>query len=125
MTKEIILSKGDYELLSRFVQNNSSANNYTSKKLAMELQRARVLEKEKMPKDVVRLHSEVTLQLEGEKREIVVKLTMPSEANIRQGKISVFAPMGSALMGYQKGDTVSWEVPAGLKQFKILEVVND
>lgn len=124
MTKEIILSKEDFALLSHYVKYNSSANKYTIKKLAGELQAARVVEQDKLPSDVVRLNSEVKLRLEGETREIKVKLVMPDRADIKQNKISVFAPMGSALIGYQEGDTISWEVPVGPKKIEVLEVIN-
>lgn len=125
MTKDIILSKEDYELLSRFIKNNSFADNYTARKLALELETAKVVEKEKLPADVVGLHSRITLRMEGETRETTVTLVMPNEADIKKGRISIFAPLGSAMIGYQKGDKISWKVPAGIKTFEILDVQHE
>jgi len=126
ITKEIILSKRDYEIISGFVRNRSfGASDASLKKLASELRTAKVVEKEKMPKHTVQLNSEVKIAVDGTKTEMLVKLVIPSEADIKQKKISIFAPLGSALIGYQKGDKISWDVPAGTKTFTILEVSND
>jgi regulator of nucleoside diphosphate kinase len=51
-------------------------------------------------------------------------LVMPDQADIKQKKISVMAPVGTALIGFKKGEKVNWHVPAGEKTFAILDVVN-
>jgi regulator of nucleoside diphosphate kinase len=33
------------------------------------------------------------------------------------------APIGTAVLGYRLGDTIEWKVPAGLKKFKVEEIV--
>jgi len=125
MTKEIILSKSDYMLLSGFIKNHSSVfSDYTVKKLAVELANAKVVENENVPKDAVGLNSEVKILETGGKKDLNVKLVMPSEANVKESKISIFAPLSAALIGYRKGDTIEWEVPSGTKKFKILDVKN-
>ena len=125
MTKEIILSKGDFILLSSFIKNHSAAfSNYSLKKLAVELETAKVVETEKLPNDAVRLNSEVNIIETGEKKGMKVKLVMPSEANVKENRISIFAPLSAAIIGYRKGDTIEWEVPSGIKKFKIIDVKN-
>jgi regulator of nucleoside diphosphate kinase len=49
---------------------------------------------------------------------------LPQQADIKKKKISVLAPIGTALIGFRKGRKVSWNVPAGKKDFKIMEVTN-
>ncbi len=122
----IILSKEDYEILSRFVKSNSGGiSNSGLRKLATELQSAKIVDQEKLPDNTVRMRSKVKIQIQGDNKEMKLQLVLPSEADIKQNKISVFAPLGSALIGYRQGDTIDWEVPGGTKVFKILEVTNE
>jgi len=51
-------------------------------------------------------------------------LVLPGEADSSQGKISVLAPIGTALLGYRVGDTVEWRVPGGLRRFRIDAVLH-
>lgn len=50
-------------------------------------------------------------------------LVYPGEADIRQGKLSVLAPVGTALIGHQELDTVEWMAPAGRKRHRIEEIL--
>jgi len=51
-------------------------------------------------------------------------LVMPGAADIRQRKISIMAPIGTALLGFRQGQVVRWQVPSGRKKFTIVEVAN-
>ena len=56
--------------------------------------------------------------------ETVYTLVYPKDANIEEGKLSVLAPIGTALLGYQAGDIIEWLLPAGvLRRLKIKKVV--
>ena len=83
------------------------------KTLAEELDRATVVPVERMPGNVVRMHSRVTYldEYSGERRE--AELVFPDEADLARGKISVLAPVGSALLGLQEGQTIEWLFPDG------------
>ena len=52
-------------------------------------------------------------------------LVTPDKADIKQRRISVMAPIGTALIGFRQGEKVKWQVPAGKKTFTIMEVIND
>ena len=54
---------------------------------------------------------------------MIYTLVFPEEANIDQNRISVLAPLGTALLGYKVGDTLEWEVPAGLRRLKVIEIL--
>ncbi len=56
-------------------------------------------------------------------KEMTIQLVFPSEADYERGKISIMAPIGTALIGYGVGDTVEWRVPAGIRRLKIQEVL--
>ena len=54
----------------------------------------------------------------------MLTIVFPNEANIDDGKISVLAPVGIALLGYRVGDVVEWKVPAGVRTIEILEIIH-
>ena len=54
--------------------------------------------------------------------EIEFKIVGSSEANSLQGKISNESPVGKALIGAHKGETVDVEMPSGIMQYKVLEI---
>ena len=49
-------------------------------------------------------------------------LVYPRDANMLHDRISVFAPIGTALLGYRVGDVIEWAVPAGKRRFQITKV---
>jgi regulator of nucleoside diphosphate kinase len=89
------------------------------RELKSELERAMVLDEADVPRDVIRMHSRVrVLDLaNGERKEYV--LVFPAEADISAQRISVLAPLGTALLGYREGDEVEWEMPGGLRRLRI------
>ena len=54
---------------------------------------------------------------------MVCCLVFPEDSNADQGKISIFAPIGTALLGYKVGDIIEWKVPAGLMKLKVEEIL--
>jgi regulator of nucleoside diphosphate kinase len=91
--------------------------------LEQELDRAHIVEPTAIPHDVVTMNSRVRLTDLGTNEDTVYTLVFPSEANVGQQKISVLAPIGTAILGYRVGDTVEWRVPAGVKQLRIEEIL--
>ena len=91
--------------------------------LAGEIERAVEVEPSDVPADVVTLHStaRVTDLESGAKMEYTIVL--PGEANYEAGRISVLAPLGTALLGYRVGDEIEWEVPRGTRRLRIDAVV--
>jgi regulator of nucleoside diphosphate kinase len=55
-------------------------------------------------------------------KEAEITVVYPKDADKQQSKISVFSKIGIALLGQQRGDIVSWIVPAGKGQFEILQI---
>jgi transcription elongation factor GreA len=72
--------------------------------------------------DEVGIGSEVTIREEGEDEDEIYIIVGAAEANPREGKISQRSPIGSALMGHRKGDTVRVETPSGETVFKIRKI---
>lgn len=92
--------------------------------LEEELKRARLVSKKSFPSDVVRLNSKVRILDAARRKEMEVTLVIPEKADVKQGKISIMAPIGTALIGFRKGQEVEWKVPSGQKTFKIIDVYN-
>jgi len=91
--------------------------------LGVELDRALVLAPGEMPANVVTLQATVrVLDLEsGERQEF--ELVSPAEADVKARRISVLAPLGTALLGYREGDEVEWLMPGGLRRLRIERVM--
>jgi regulator of nucleoside diphosphate kinase len=88
-----------------------------------ELDRAEIVTPQSIPQDVITMRSRVRLRDVVSGQEMVYSLVFPNEADLSQGRISVLAPIGTAMLGYQVGEIIEWDVPAGLKRFKVEEVL--
>jgi regulator of nucleoside diphosphate kinase len=95
---------------------------HDAKELEAELKRATLVNNEDLPLDVVRLNSRVTIKEEKANTIMELMVVTPEKADIKQRKISILSPIGTALIGYKKGRKISWQVPAGKKIFTILDV---
>ena len=90
--------------------------------LRVELERALVLDPSRLSPSVVTMHAAVRVRdLESGRRQELT-LVSPSEANVSTGRISVLAPLGTALLGYREGDVVERVMPGGLRRLLIEEV---
>ena len=91
--------------------------------LKSELERAVVVDAAQVPPDVVTMHTQVeVLDLySGERKQYM--LAFPSEADVAERRISVLAPLGTALLGYREGDEFEWEMPGGLRRLRIERAV--
>jgi regulator of nucleoside diphosphate kinase len=93
--------------------------------LEQEMDRALVMDAaRRLPSDVVTLDSRVMVTdlVTGEDRTFT--LVLPSKANVDEGRISVLAPLGMAVLGYRTGDEIEWEVPAGRRRFLVRRVIH-
>ena len=91
--------------------------------LAVELARAKVVAPAEIPADVVTMNSRVRLLDLDTHEEMCYTLVFPQEADIGEAKVSVLAPIGTAVLGYRVGDTFTWPVPDGVRRFQVLEVL--
>lgn len=113
------------ERLSRIVEGISAAHageRDNVAKLEAELDRARVVRADRLPPDLITMHSEVTLKDLDTGDEKRYRLVYPSEGGRYGNSLSVLAPVGTALLGYRKGDVIEWPVPRGIRRLKVLEV---
>jgi len=87
-----------------------------------ELRRAEIVTPEAIPSDVITMNSRAEL-LDLETNEVMqFTLVLPRDAKIDEGKISVLAPLGTAMLGYRVGDEFEWHVPYGVRRLKVTNV---
>ena len=130
MTKNkntLVLLKEDFEILIAYVKgrfNRNSFDRQNAEELELELRKATLVSKDDFPVDVIRLNSRVKVKQEKNNKVMELILVTPEQADIKERKISVLAPMGTALIGFRKGQKVQWKVPKGDTTFTIMEVEN-
>ena len=128
MSKSIIISHTDKRQLQALLDSArfDSRISYTSLvMLERELARATVVLDDEVPADVVTINAHVTFVDLATGEEESYTLVYPHDANMLYDRISVLAPIGMALLGYQVGDVIEWTVPAGKRNFRILKVEAD
>lgn len=91
--------------------------------LSEELDRAEIVSQKNIPANVVTMNSKVVLCDLDTSEELVFILVFPKDADIEAGAISVLAPVGTAILGYARGDVVEWSVPSGVRRIRIEEVL--
>ena len=116
---KIIVTDTDLERLMSVVdQNDTSA----SAALEAELQRATVVKPGVVPPDVVTMDSEVVYEDIDTRTQRQVRLVYPKDADASRGRVSVLAPIGSALLGLRVGQSIEWVVPNGRKRIRVVEI---
>ena len=87
--------------------------------LQREIDQAVIVESNKIAANTITMNSTVQLvDLDTDER-MIVTLVYPENANMQEGKISVLAPVGTAILGCSEGETIQWEVPDGIRSLKI------
>jgi transcription elongation factor GreA len=83
---------------------------------------ARVITKKEISKDTVSIGSRVRLRDVAAKQTFEYHIVGSAEANPAENKLSNESPVGKAIMGHKKGETVEVTAPRGSLKFKILEI---
>jgi len=119
----IAITEADLQRLRRLIAlmrtpGPDKASEYLDQ-LEDELDRAEIVTPQAIPQDVITMRSRVRLRDVVSGHESVYALVFPQEADVGQGKISILAPIGTAMIGCRIGETIEWPVPAGLKRFRV------
>lgn len=121
---DIILSSRDVERLEALLEALPDKAFPGKAELQAELDRAEIVEPHEVPPDVVTMNSTVRFVIESTSEEFCLSLVYPKDVDGRPDRISVLAPVGSALLGLSKGDHIEWPRPGGgLMKVRIVEVV--
>jgi len=118
-------SKTEHQLLRELILKSKNALN--SKEIGLlshELDRAVISKEDDLDKSIIRINSYVTIEDVKSKKQMEIQIVLPSFSNVKEGKISILAPLSVAIIGFKENDEVEWELPAGLKTLKIIAVNN-
>lgn len=124
--KEIIISSHDAARIQYCIdkaRNGGIKAPINLVPLMNELNRAKKVKPEKIPGDVVTMNSIVSLFNEKTQKVMQIQIVYPDDADISKNKVSVFAPVGTALLGYRKGNKIQWNTPSGVTELTILDIV--
>jgi regulator of nucleoside diphosphate kinase len=92
-------------------------------RLREEIDRAIIVAPRDIPSDVITMNSQVCLVDLDTGEEDIYTLVFPENADLKQGKVSVLAPIGTAMLGYEVGDIFEWEVPAGVRKLRVEKII--
>jgi regulator of nucleoside diphosphate kinase len=120
--RPIVVTRPDLERLRILMETARARRSWEEMHLlalADELESAEVVEPDCVPPDVVTMRSRVRVldMVSGEVSTYTI--CYPVEANLGAGRLSVLAPIGTALLGYREGDVIEWPVPGGVRVLKI------
>jgi regulator of nucleoside diphosphate kinase len=116
----IVVTSSDMERLRTLIDTTAGDK---ADVLDAELTRAVVVEPAEVPPDVVTMNSRVVYRDEESNETREVTLSYPKDASLEQGRVSVLAPVGAALLGLSVGQEIDWTVPGGRhKRLRILAV---
>jgi regulator of nucleoside diphosphate kinase len=104
----ITISSRDFKRLDQLLDSLPPNSHPEADLLRAELERAEVLNPERMPSDVVTMNSRVRFRVEPSEKEYQLTLVYPKDLDGGSGQISILAPVGSALLGLRIGQQIEW-----------------
>lgn len=124
--KPIHITAFDLERLQKLILDAQSTEYRKSEyldKLKMELNRAIIVTPQEVSPTVVTMNSTIELIDLDTNEEETYTLVFPEDADISKGRISILAPIGTAMLGYEIGDNFEWDVPAGKRHLRVERII--
>jgi len=109
--------------MARALQANRHPYRQYAGQLEAELARARVVPRGEVEADVVTMNSTIRIREQRGREVEEFTLVYPNEADALNGRLSVLAPLGMAVLGARVGDVITWRVPAGERTFRVERIV--
>lgn len=113
----IIVTDRDLERLAAVVEQHDIP---AAELLDAELHRATIVARQDVPPDVVTMNSDVTYEDLSTGAQRTVRLVYPGDADASQQRVSVLAPIGSALLGLRVGQDIDWPLPSGSRRIRVV-----
>jgi regulator of nucleoside diphosphate kinase len=115
----LIVTDKDLERLLPVLDQNDTPQ---SELLEAELRRAVIVQQCDVPANVVTMNSEVVYEDQGSGAQRAIRIVYPKDADATAGRVSVLAPIASALLGLRTGQEIEWQVPRGMTRLRVVEV---
>ena len=125
-SRRILVTEDDMDRLKDLVRASRRSARRDQNHLAeldQELDRAEVVAAADVPADVVTMHSVVRVRDLDTGARVDYRLVFPADADIERQRISVLAPIGTALIGYRAGDRIEWITPGGTRRLEVEAVL--
>jgi regulator of nucleoside diphosphate kinase len=121
----LIISRHDKDRLIRLLGSIEPTSEVREEleDLTRELMRGDEVGTDQVPPDVVTMNSTVRVTDVESGSTHVYTIVFPADADYEKGKISILAPLGTALLGYRVGDVVDWHMPRGIRRLRIDEII--
>ena len=101
----------------------AQAHNHARKsEIENQLSNVRIIEDQDIPVDKIYIGAIVTLYDQDTEEELQYQMVSPEESSYEDNKLSIFAPIGKALMGHAEGEELEIKVPAGVLRYKVLKI---
>lgn len=124
--KSIQITKFDLQRLNKLIREAQRTDYRDSEYLAelrVELDRAQVVPSRAISQEIVIMNSKVVLLDPLTRKEETYTLVFPEDADIGQGKISILAPIGTAMLGCEAGNSFESKVPSGKRRLKVKRII--
>tara|TARA_R110000868_G_scaffold378945_1_gene644588 strand:+ start:783 stop:1187 length:405 start_codon:yes stop_codon:yes gene_type:complete len=117
----IYITEKDYLRIKNVLSYHESSD---FENLELELDRANIIADNEVTRELVTMNSKVRFLNLSNSKEMEITIVYPSDANFKEGKVSVLASLGSALLGLRVGQEINWMFPDGsTKRLRILEIM--
>jgi regulator of nucleoside diphosphate kinase len=117
----IIISQADLTTLEHQLERAVLPKEFV-RALEHELYRAKIVKSKNMPEDVVCMGSQVTFKILDTQKTFTKTLCFPADTAEYEDSISVFAPIGAALIGLRAGQSIKWQTQRGEQSVQIVKV---
>lgn len=119
---ELIMSELDVLRIEKLIENTPGLSKQVAH-LESELARAKLVKPQEIPADIVTMNSRVRFRITESGKEFEKTLVYPADLAKTEDAISIFAPIGSALIGVRVGETIEWPMQTGAAHVEVVEIV--
>lgn len=126
MKKDIVVTRVDYSRLNSLIStmlDDRNSNLFELNFLNIEIKRAKKIDSRKIDPEYITMNSLIEVTFLEMGKSMILRLVYPHDSNYKEGLVSVLSPLGSALLGYRAGDSVSFKAPGGIQTIRIEKVI--
>lgn len=123
----ILITPTDYRRLERLVDQLAASARLDEARIQAlddELARAQIVDESRLPPDVVTMETEVDVVDVDTAERLRICVVFPQAADVDQGRISILAPVGLAVLGMREGDEFTWKTPSRVRKLRIERVIH-
>lgn len=123
--RELLITEADFDRLRHLAESPRYRVSHAMLLATLKegLERCRVVEPARVPQGVVTMHSKVKVRDAKSGDTETYTLVFPDDADLDAGRLSVLAPLGTALLGARAGEAVEFAAPAGRRRLKVEQVL--